>query len=142
MEDRRFPRRARNRRDRAYNKCARKAVKKELNRIGKKCRNSGKAADDCNDLGKEAARMIARNEGQCGPSRTSRRKSNNLKKFRRECRSVAYGECKGFIRDAISQCGGSRPSLGTQSRLQDKCKRQVDSMTGRENDAVELTDVM
>mmetsp|Transcript_5469 Transcript_5469/g.13713 ORF Transcript_5469/g.13713 Transcript_5469/m.13713 type:complete len:223 (-) Transcript_5469:143-811(-) len=146
VRDRRFSSdNARNWRERAYNECARNAIKGELDRIGRKCRNSGQAADDCNDLGKEAARMIVRDDGQCrergSRASSNRRQSNNLKKFRRECRSVAYGKCQGFIRDAIDECGGSRPSLRVQSRLQDKCRRQVNSMTGREND-VDLADTM
>merc|ERR1711971_639983 len=60
---------------------------------------------------------------------------HNLQKFRRECRSVAYGKCKGYITNAVRQCGGDRLSLRKQSRLQDECEEEVDSMTGYDDDS-------
>merc|ERR1712007_218233 len=53
----------------------------------------------------------------------------NLKKFRRECRSVAYGQCKGAITRSIQNCGGKSQSLRKQSQLQKKCEGMVDRMT-------------
>ena len=137
MRDRKFPRNARNWKDRQYNNCGRDAIKTELNRIGRQCRNSGQAAKDCNELGKVAAGNIVDRSNVCpaedeasGPFGASH---HNLQKFRRHCRSVAYGQCKGYITNAVRQCGGDRLSLRKQSRLQDECEEEVDSMTGYDN---------
>jgi len=138
MRDRKFPRNARNRKDRQYNNCGRDAIKTELNRIGRQCRNSGQAAKDCNDLGKVAAGNIVDRSNVCPAEDESEgygASHHNLQKFRRECRSVAYGKCKGFITNAVRQCGGDRLSLRKQSRLQDECEDEVDSMTGYDDDS-------
>jgi len=59
LRDRKFPDdNARNWKEREYNKCGRDAIKKETDRIGKKCRNSGQASKDCNELGEVAADNI------------------------------------------------------------------------------------
>ena len=133
MRDRTFPQFARNWRDRAYNECGRDAIRKELDRIGRQCRNSHEAAADCSELGETAATIIVDNSGVC-PEDDDRfrrqRKRSNLKKFREECRSVAYGQCKGYIDDAVRICGGDRLSLREQSHLQDECEDKVDSLTG------------
>lgn len=129
---RKFPNNARNWRDRSYNECAQKAIKKELNRIGKECRNSDQAADDCNDLGSAAARIIVRDSGYCPPEDTmhsASRGKNNLKKFRRECRSVGTGSCQGDIRHQARECGASL-NTRQQSQLQRKCRDEVDRLTG------------
>ena len=80
--------RSRNWKQRQYNKCGRDAIKKELDCIGKskKCRDSSHAAKDCNKLGEAAADNIVHDAGLCHRFGAT---SNNLKKFRRECRSVA-----------------------------------------------------
>ena len=126
MRDRKFPDNARNWKEREYNKCGRDATKKETDRIGKKCRNSNHAAKDCNELGEAAADNIVHDAGLCHRFGAT---SNNLKKFRRECRSVAYGQCQGAITRSIRNCGGKSQSLRKQSQLQKKCKDEVDSMT-------------
>ena len=143
MRDRRFPRNARNWKDRQYNNCGRDAIKTELNRIGRQCRNSGQAAKDCNELGKVAAGNIVDRAGVCpaedesdGPFGASH---HNLQKFRRECRSVAYGKCKGYITNAVRQCGGDRLSLRRQARLQDECEEEVDNMTGYDDELEFMT---
>ena len=138
MRDRKFPRNARNSKDRQYNNCGRDAIKTELNRIGRQCRNSGQAAKDCNELGKVAAGNIVDRSNVCpAEDETSGygASHHNLQKFRRECRSVAYGKCKGYITNAVRQCGGDRLSLRKQSRLQDECEDEVDSMTGYDDDS-------
>ena len=138
MRDRKFPRNARNWKDRQYNNCGRDAIKTELNRIGRQCRNSGQAAKDCNELGKIAAGNIVDRSNVCPAEDESEgygASHHNLQKFRRECRSVAYGKCKGFITNAVRQCGGDRLSLRKQSRLQDECEDEVDSMTGYDDDS-------
>lgn len=138
MRDRKFPRNARNWKDRQYNNCGRDAIKTELNRIGRQCRNSGQAAKDCNELGKVAAGNIVDRSNVCpAEDETSGygASHHNLQKFRRECRSVAYGKCKGYITNAVRQCGGDRLSLRKQSRLQDECEDEVDSMTGYDDDS-------
>ena len=127
MRDRKFnPNNARNWKDRQYNKCGRDAIKKETDHIGKKCRNSGQAAKDCNELGEVAADNIVHDAGLCHKFGAT---SSNLKKFRRECRSVAYGQCKGAINRSIRNCGGKSQSLRKQSQLQKKCEGMVDRMT-------------
>lgn len=131
---RKFPNNTRNWRDRSYNECAQKAIKKEINRIGKECRNSDQAADDCNDLGSAAARIIVRDSGYCPPedfgSASSQGRKNNLKKFRRECRSVGTGSCQGDIRNQARNCG-ARLNTRQQSELQRQCKDEVDRLTGK-----------
>ena len=127
MRDRKFnPDNARNWKEREYNKCGRDAIKKETDKIGKKCRNSGQAAKDCNELGEAAANNIVHDAGLCHRFGAT---NNNLKKFRRECRSVAYGQCQGAINRSIRSCGGKSQSLRKQSQLQKKCKDEVDRMT-------------
>ena len=137
MRDRTFPHSARNWRDRAYNKCGRDAIRKELDRIGRRCRNSHQAAGDCSELGETAATIIFDNSGVCPAERHFRQqriRGHNLKKFREECRGVAYGQCKGYIDDAVRNCGGDSLSLREQSRLQNKCEDEVDSLTGYGSD--------
>lgn len=115
--------------DRAYNKCAQDAIQRELDHIGRQCRNSSQAADDCNELGREAARVIVRQARVCDNKNKSRIRGNDLKQFQRSCRNVAYGVCSGFIWDAATECGG-RVSLDDQARLQRKCQSEVNSLTG------------
>jgi hypothetical protein len=129
IRDRKFPNNARNWKEREYNKCGRDAIKKETDRIGKKCRNSNHAAKDCNGLGKAAADNIVQDSGVCPSHNGYGASHNNLKKFRHECRSVAYGQCQGAITRSIRNCGGKSQSLRKQSQLQKKCKDEVDSMT-------------
>ena len=133
-EDRAFGGRARNYRDRDYNKKGKRAVKKELNRIGKLCLNNDQGAETCNDLGDIAARDIVEASDVCPRYESHAAGSkNNLKKFQRTCRRVAYGRCEGQITNAIKDvCGrGTSVSIDVQSELQDKCRREVDSLTGR-----------
>ena len=142
MRDRTFPHFARNWRDRAYNECGRDAIRKELDRIGRRCRNSHQAAGDCSELGETAATIIVDDSGVC-PAETERHfriRRHNLKKFREECRSVAYGQCKGYIDDAVRNCGGDGLSLREQSRLQDECEDKVDSLTGHGSDVDFMND--
>ena len=81
MRDRTFPHSARNWRDRAYNECGRDAIRKELDRIGRRCRNSHQAAGDCSELGETAATIIVDDSGVCPAERHFRRqrKRNNLR---------------------------------------------------------------
>jgi hypothetical protein len=137
MRDRNFPRNARNWKDRQYNNCGRDAIKTELNRIGRQCRNSGQATKDCNELGRIAAGNIVDRSNVC-PSHGYGASHHNLQKFRRECRSVAYGKCQGYITNAVHQCGGDRLRLNTQSRLQDECEDEVDSMTGYDDEGLDF----
>ena len=134
---RKFPSNPRNWRDRARNHCARKAIKSELDRIGRQCRNSGQAADDCNELGSTAATIIVNDSGFC-PTRGTRRRganrfgNNNLRQFRRECRRVGVGSCQGSILNAARECG-ARLNLSQQSQLQGRCSREVNRLTGGRN---------
>jgi len=139
MRDRKFPDNARNWKEREYNKCGRDAIKKETDRIGKNCRNSHHAAKDCNELGKAAADNIVHDAGLCHRFGAT---SNNLKKFQRECRSVAYGQCQGHITRSIKDCGGKSQSLRKQSQLQKKCKDEVDRMTDNRHGGEEYLDFM
>ena len=132
---RKFPSNPRNWRDRARNHCARKAIKSELDRIGRQCHNSGQAADDCNELGSTAATIIVNDSGFCRNNRTSNRTTSNrnaLRQFRRECRRVGVGSCQGSILNAARDCG-ARLSLSQQSQLQGRCSRQVNTLTGGRN---------
>ena len=141
---RKFPRRARNWKERARNECGQKAIKSELDRIGRQCRDSSKAADDCNDLGEAAASIIVKDSDVC-PARYGAQNhgssSNNLKKFRRECRSVGIGSCQGSIRDKAKDCGASL-STSEQSRLQRKCKDEVNRLTGNGDDELNVMDTI
>ena len=44
--------------DRVFNKCFKKAVKKRLREIGNECLDDPDVADDCDELGEVAARLI------------------------------------------------------------------------------------
>jgi len=136
IRDRKFPSNPRNWRDRARNHCARKAIKNELDRIGRQCRNSGQAADDCNELGSTAATIIVNDSGFCRNNRGTRGASrgfgNNLRQFRRECRRVGVGSCQGSILNAARECG-ARLNLSQQSQLQGRCRREVNRLTGGRN---------
>ena len=107
MRDKKFST-ARNWKQHQYNKCGRDAIKKDLDRIGKKCRDSSHAAKDCNELGMAAAEDIVKDSGVCPSHNGYGASHNNLKKFRRECRSVAYGQCEGYISKAFEKCSGDR----------------------------------
>ena len=138
IRDRKFPRNARNWRDRQYNNCGRDAIKTELNRIGRQCGNSHHAAKDCNELGNAAADNIVHEYGVCPVHYLSdSASSSSLQKFRHECRSVAYGKCEGFITNAVRKCGGDPLRLHKLSHLQNKCKDEVDSLTGYGEDDAE-----
>merc|ERR1712194_171994 len=141
-EDRAFGGREHNFRDRDYNKKGKRAVKKELDRIGKLCLNNDQGAETCNDLGDIAARDIVEASNVCPRYESAARGQSNLKKFQRTCRRVAYGRCEGQIRDAIKDVCGRKTSVSIdeQSDLQDKCRREVDRLTGR--DEVDFMDVV
>ena len=127
MQERTCPSRLSNFRDRVRNRCARDAIKSELNRIGKRCLRNDDG--DCNDLGEYAAQMVIRSE-VCSRSRTQ-----GLKDFQRTCRSVARGVCEGYIMRAVkNECCGERVSLSKQRRLQAMCRSEVNSLTSRKDE--------
>lgn len=125
--------RPRNWKDRQYNECLEKAVKKEQQRIGRQCRNSDQAADDCEDLGKAAAKQIVEDaDGVCPSGRFgAMHHGNQVKKFRKECMKTGINKCQGSIGDAVKDCGGSASSKKRNS-LGRGCKDMVRSMTGRD----------
>ena len=89
--------------------------------------NSDQAANDCNELGQEAAKAIVRESDKCGDAISSI--SNSIKEFQRSCRSVATNVCQGYIGTAVNQCEGEPLSLKEQEKLAKQCKRKVDSWT-------------
>lgn len=59
--------------------------------------------------------------------------------YKKTCRSVAYGICKGSVGDSVQANGCSLTTRQTL-RLQNKCKAQVDSMTTESNNTMTMTD--
>ncbi len=127
----------RNFKQRAYNECAIDAVNKELRRVGKKCLNSGSGSDTCIELGEEAAKVIIRQSNVC-PETFDSPSSTSIKKFRKTCRKVANGVCKGYIKPAQKQeCPSYRMGLREQEDLQRKCKDMVNELTNDEDELVD-----
>ena len=114
--------------DRVFNKCLRKAVKKRLREIGNECMTDPDVADDCDELGEEAAHIIVQDSGLCqayddyiGPS--------TIKQFQRACRREAKDVCETSIRDELEDCGADS-SLGTIKGLKRKCRGEIRDLTG------------
>lgn len=80
-------------------------------------------ADECVDLGNEAARIIAYDH--CNRFRVT----NQRKQWRRDCRDVAVAQCGGQVFDQVrNECGSPTPS--ELKSLQNKCRSQVLTMIG------------
>jgi hypothetical protein len=83
--------------------------------------------DECYDLGQAAAQMIAFDF--CPFSAQSDATAYGQPNYKASCRSVAYGVCEGAIYNNVRDNGCSI-STSQLNNLQNKCKGQVDSMTG------------
>eukprot|EP01083_Nonionella_stella_P268444 907480_1 len=114
--------------DRVFNKCFRKAVEKRLREVGNECLDDPYAADDCDELGRAAARIIVQDSGLCPSSASKDSLTSSIKQFQRACRSAAKDECESSIRDELDDCGADS-SLRTARPLKRKCKEEIRSLT-------------
>jgi hypothetical protein len=114
--------------DRVFNKCFRRAVEKRLREVGNECLDDPYAADDCDELGRAAARIIVQDSGLCDESSSGRDFSHSIKQFKRACRGAAKDECESSIRDELEDCGAD-DSLRTARPLKRKCKEEIRSLT-------------
>ena len=112
--------------DRVFNKCFRKAVEKRLREVGNECLDDPYAADDCDELGRAAARIIVQDSGLCEYGRVSA--SHPINQFKRACRGAAKDECESSIRSELDDCGAD-DSLRTARPLKRKCKEEIRSLT-------------
>lgn len=125
IKNRRYPDNERNWRQAAYNECARSGADAEVKKIEKECLEDDPR--ECTDLGKEAADLIVNREVCEESSRQGKSKN-----YKRTCRRVAYGICKGGISSTINKwCPNKFPSTSKLNTLMNECTGQVNSMTGR-----------
>mmetsp|Transcript_14805 Transcript_14805/g.32163 ORF Transcript_14805/g.32163 Transcript_14805/m.32163 type:complete len:137 (-) Transcript_14805:90-500(-) len=125
MSDRKYPRNPRNWRTKAYNKCARDGAEQQVQKIEKECLNDD--SSQCEDLGETAAEIIVF-ANVCRPEFDEASSQRNPD-YKKTCRQVAYGICKGQISTKINKyCSDKRLSSTKMLRLQDKCKKQIDGM--------------
>lgn len=126
MTDRKYPSNSRNWRTKAYNKCARDGAEEQVQKIEKTCLNDD--SGQCVGLGETAAEIIVF-DNVCRPEFDQASSSHSPPDYKKTCRQVAYGICKGQISTKINEyCSDKRMSSTKLLRLQDKCKRQIDSM--------------
>ena len=85
------------------------------------------SADECVDLGNEAARIIAYDHCASDLGVSS---SSSSQKWRRECRDAAIDQCRGQMFSAVRNACGSSPSTRDLRSLQNKCRNEVLFMIG------------
>ena len=110
-------------RTRSYNRGARAGMNEVVTEKEKECFHD--SADECVDLGNEAARILAYDycETNSGPGMV------NVKEWRRECRDAAVDQCRGQMFSQVrSECGS--PNTSDLRDLQSKCWNQVLTMIG------------
>ncbi len=109
-------------RQRSFNQGARDGMKEIVTQKEKECFHD--TADECVDLGDEAARIIAYKH--CGLNEVS---STSIGNWRRECRDAAVDQCEVRIRNEVrNRCGS--PSTSDLRMLKNKCWNQVLTMIG------------
>ena len=109
-------------RTQAFNEGAKAGMQKVLQEKSKQCLHD--SSYECIDLGNEAARIIAFR--YCHPNLYS---TNNINKWKKECRDVAIGQCQGQVATKlIDDCG--LPNTSTLKTLQNNCSDQVKTMIG------------
>ena len=84
------------------------------------------SADECVDLGNEAARIIAYDHCASGWGASA----SNSQRWRRECRNAAIDQCRSEMRNAVRNACGSSPNTRDLRNLQNKCKNEVLFMIG------------
>ncbi len=104
-----------------FNEGARAGMKEIVTQKEKQCFRDN--ADECVDLGDEAAHIIAYNH--CGGHYGMASSSRN---WRKECRNAAIDQCKTQIRNKTRNACGSSPSTRDLKKLQNRCKGQVKKM--------------
>eukprot|EP00579_Thalassiosira_antarctica_P016244 CAMPEP_0201944986 /NCGR_PEP_ID=MMETSP0903-20130614/53672_1 /ASSEMBLY_ACC=CAM_ASM_000552 /TAXON_ID=420261 /ORGANISM="Thalassiosira antarctica, Strain CCMP982" /LENGTH=306 /DNA_ID=CAMNT_0048488043 /DNA_START=136 /DNA_END=1056 /DNA_ORIENTATION=- len=130
IKERKFPRNSGNWRTETYNECARRGVDDEVGRIEKECLEDD--SSQCTDLGNAAAELVVM-DNFCTPD--SDRGDKGRTDYKRECKKAAYRVCEGNIPNVADRwCPDKNMSTSKLSELQDKCRRQVNSMVGG-NDA-------
>ncbi|KAK1743582.1 hypothetical protein QTG54_006203 [Skeletonema marinoi] len=107
--------------NRSFNQGARAGMKEVVVEKEKECFRD--SADECVDLGNEAARMIAYDHcGSFGMNSVS-------KKWRRNCRDAAVDQCRGQVFNQVrDECGS--PNTSDLRTLQNKCRNKVLTMIG------------
>ena len=84
-------------------------------------------ADECSDLGEAAAQEIAFDF--CPFSASASFAPESQPDYKQSCRDAAYGICEGAVGDQVND-NGCDISTVDLLKLQQKCKHQVDMMTG------------
>lgn len=108
-------------RTRAFNQGARAGMNEVVTQKEKECFHD--SADECVDLGDEAARILAYKH--CGGFGTL----SIGEHWRRECRAAAIDQCRAQVRNEVrNECGS--PSTQDLRNLQNKCRNQVLTMIG------------
>lgn len=87
---------------------------------------SESAGQDCNSLGKYVAIIVVQDICPFLPTQMPMEGT-----FQSACRSVAISVCKGYIRNAAEDCGGSIDNVTQEYQFMSKCQDQVDSLIGR-----------
>lgn len=139
-KNKKYPRKAENRKDQEYNDCARDEVDKQVERIEKKCFDNDPS--QCEDLGKTAAELVVKDNYECSQAHASGQSASKHTDYKKECRKVAYGVCEGHITSAVKTiCRNRHEKVRSTSELrslQTKCKKQVDRMTGKKGDELKI----
>eukprot|EP01083_Nonionella_stella_P040998 111167_1 len=131
MKSRNYPRKSRNWRDRAYNRCAREGADNQVQKVEKQCLNNDPS--QCTDLGETAAEIIVF-DNVCQPQFDSQAVPPRPPDYKETCREVAYGICQGQISAKINEyCADSNVRSNRLLRLMDKCEDQVDKMVGTDD---------
>jgi hypothetical protein len=118
---------------RSYNRGARAGASQVVEKYEKKCLEN--SPDECNDVGLAAAAEIA---FEFCPFSVDYAADQGVYDYKKTCRSVAYGICKGAVGGSV-QANGCSLTTSQTLRLQNKCKAQVDSMT-TESNTMTMTD--
>lgn len=117
-------RRARNWREREFNRCAQSGVKDEVRKYEKKCLDD--TSDQCFDLAQAAAEAIVI-EFVCVPSDMA--KVPSAIDYKEKCKTLGKNNCPGRIWTTIAKWCPEKDNMKTQERLEleDQCGPKVDS---------------
>lgn len=117
-------RRARNWREREFNRCARLGVQNEVRKYEKKCLED--TSDQCFDLAQAAAEAIVL-EFVCAPSETA--KVPTAIDYKENCITLAKSNCPGRIWTTIAKWCPTKDIKKVSDRLEleDYCESTVDS---------------
>lgn len=126
IKRRNYPENPRDWKQKSYNQCARKGVDAMVEQIKKECLND--STDQCEDLGEAAAEGIVF-ENVCIPMFDSQAAGNKKPNYKKTCKKVARGICKGDISRKIKKyCPDDKVNANKLERLMGKCKSEINSL--------------